>query len=206
MTTPDVKPTRSELFDIEDKIELSKRGHNLLEMKRDGLILEFQKILEKAKGAKSKLQEDYGEAQHRLNVARAVEGDIELKSTAYAAGKPPRFFMKTKNVMGLQVPQMDAEDVSKPLTERGYGVIGTSAKIDEAVSAYERLIDSIIEAAEINAAVNRLLDEIEKTKRRVNALEYNVIPELEEARDYIEFRLEEMERESIFRIKRAKKK
>ncbi len=67
-------------------------------------------------------------------------------------------------------------------------------------------MDSIIEAAEINAAVNRLLDEIEKTKRRVNALEYNVIPELEEARDYIEFRLEEMERESIFRIKRAKEK
>lgn len=202
--TQDVKPTRSNLFEIEEKIELSKRGHGLLEMKRDGLILEFQEILDKAKGASSQLAEDYRRAQKRLDVARAVEGDIELKSTAYASGKTPKFFMKTKNVMGLQVPEMESEDVSKPLLDRGYGVLGTSSKIDEAVTAYERLVDSIIEAAEINAAINRLLDEIEKTKRRVNALEYNVIPELEESRDYIDFRLEERERESIFRIKRAK--
>lgn len=202
--TQDVKPTRSNLFEIEDRIELSKRGHGLLEMKRDGLILEFQKILDKAKGARSQLTEEYVDAQRKLNVARAVEGDIELKSTAYAAQKWPRFFMKMKNVMGLRVPEMEAEDVSKPLMERGYGVMGTSSKIDEAVTAYENLMNSIIEAAEINAAVNRLLEEIEKTKRRVNALEYNVIPELEGARDYIDFRLEEMERETIFRIKRAK--
>lgn len=203
--TKDVQPTRSNLFDIEDKIELSKRGHDLLEMKRDGLIIEFQKVLDKAKGTKSQLAEDYEEAQRKLDVARATEGDIELKSTAYAAGKPPQFYLSTKNVMGLQVPELDSENVSKPLMERGYGVLGTSSYIDEAVSAYERLVDSIIEAAEINAAVNRMLEEIEKTKRRVNALEHNVIPDLEEARDYIEFRLEERERESTFRIKRAKK-
>jgi len=206
MSTKDVKPTRSNLFEIEEKIELSKRGHSLLEMKRDGLIIEFQEILDKAKGAKSQLTEDYQTAQKQLDVARAARGDIELKSTAYSAGKPPKFFMKTKNVMGLQLPELESEDVSKALMDRGYGVLGTSSKIDEAVSAYEQLVDSIIETAEINAAINRLLDEIEKTKRRVNALEYNVIPEMEEARDYIDFRLEERERESIFRIKRAKEK
>ncbi|MDH7509014.1 MAG: V-type ATP synthase subunit D, partial [Methanomassiliicoccales archaeon] len=88
----------------------------------------------------------------------------------------------------------------------GYGVIGTSPFIDEAAEAYEELVETIIKAAEIETTMKRLLDEIEKTKRRVNALEYKVIPELKEAEEFIEFRLEEMERENIFRLKRIKQK
>jgi V/A-type H+-transporting ATPase subunit D len=76
--------------------------------------------------------------------------------------------------------------------------------IDETASAFEDLVESIIQSAEIETTMKRLLDEIEKTKRRVNALEYKVIPELTGARDFIKMRLDEMEREELFRMKRIK--
>jgi len=78
-------------------------------------------------------------------------------------------------------------------------MLGTSAVIDEAAEAFEDLVEAIIEAAEIETTMKRLLDEIESTKRRVNALEFKVIPELTEARDFIKMRLDEMEREELFR-------
>jgi V/A-type H+-transporting ATPase subunit D len=83
-------------------------------------------------------------------------------------------------------------------------VLGTSTVIDETASAFEELVEAIIESAEIETTMKRLLDEIEKTKRRVNALEFKVIPELTEARDFIKMRLDEMEREELFRMKRIK--
>ena len=82
--------------------------------------------------------------------------------------------------------------------------LGTSTVIDETASAFEELVESIIESAEIETTMKRLLDEIEKTKRRVNALEFKVIPELTEARDFIKMRLDEMEREELFRLKKIK--
>ena len=92
------------------------------------------------------------------------------------------------------------------MDQRGYGVIGTSTYIDEATGAFENLVETIVQAAEIETTMKKLLDEIEKTKRRVNALEFKVIPELQEAEAFIELRLEEMERENIFRLKRIKEK
>ncbi|MCZ7394817.1 MAG: V-type ATP synthase subunit D, partial [Candidatus Methanoperedens sp.] len=85
-----------------------------------------------------------------------------------------------------------------------YGIIGTSSRIDEAVDTYEILVEKIILAAEIETTMKKLLEDIEKTKRRVNALEFKVIPELSEAKDFIVLRLEEMERENTFRLKRIK--
>ncbi|HSA37895.1 MAG TPA: V-type ATP synthase subunit D, partial [Methanoregula sp.] len=82
--------------------------------------------------------------------------------------------------------------------------LGTSTVIDETASAFEELVEAIIQSAEIETTMKRLLDEIEKTKRRVNALEFKVIPELTEARDFIKMRLDEMEREELFRMKRVK--
>jgi V/A-type H+-transporting ATPase subunit D len=85
-------------------------------------------------------------------------------------------------------------------------LIGGSAYIDEASDAYSTLIERIVKAAEMEATLKRLLVEIEATKRRVNALEYVVIPQMEEARNFIQLRLEEMEREETFRLKRFKNK
>ena len=106
--------------------------------------------------------------------------------------------------MGTVVPKVEAPHLHTIMTEKGYGVISTSAYIEDAAVAFEKLLDRIIVAAEIETTLKKLLDEIEKTKRRVNALEFKIIPELKEAEKHIEFTLEEMERENVTRIKHLK--
>jgi V/A-type H+-transporting ATPase subunit D len=206
MAKKEVNPTRSELLEIKKKIKLTEAGHKILKMKRDGLILEFFKILEEAKSVRQKIVQDYERATEKIAIAKAVDGVIAVKSAAFALKAHPEIRLRSKNIMGLVVPEIESTSVRTTLDKRGYGVIGTSTFIDEAAESYEDLVETIIKAAEIETTMKRLLDEIERTKRRVNALEYKVIPELKEAEDFIEFRLEEMERENIFRLKRIKQK
>lgn len=204
MTVQDVKPTRSELIELKRKIKLSESGHKLLKMKRDGLILEFFEILKKAKTVRAELDEQFISSMEKINVAKSVEGIVTVKSTAFSFKDTPRLEVESKNVMGVVVPKIESSSIKKDINERGYGIIGTSSRIDEAAEAYENLVDKIILAAEIETTIKKLLDDIEKTKRRVNALEFKVIPELTEARDFIMLRLDEMERENTFRLKRIK--
>ncbi len=199
-----IKPTRSELLELKKKIILSQSGHKLLKMKRDGLILEFFEIMDKAKNARSELMRSYDDATTKIAIARAVEGFVSVQSAAFSLTEKPEINLESKNVMGVIVPKIESSGVQKPLLERGYGVINTSSRIDEAANAYERLVEQIIISAEIESAMKKLLDDIEKTKRRVNALEFKVIPEQLEAEQFIKLRLEEMERESTFRLKRIK--
>jgi len=204
LSVQDVKPTRSELIELKRKIKLSESGHKLLKMKRDGLILEFFEILKKAKTIRSELDEQFIVSQEKINVAKSVEGVVTVKSTAFSFKDTPGLKVESKNVMGVVVPKIESNSIKKNINERGYGIIGTSSRIDEVAEAYENLVDMIIMAAEIETTIKRLLDDIEKTKRRVNALEFKVIPELSEARDFIILRLDEMERENTFRLKRIK--
>ncbi len=202
----DVKPTRKNLMQIEDRIELSERGHNTLEKKRDGLIMEFMDILDQAQDVRGDLQEDYETAQRSIDMARTMEGDVAVRGAAAALTEHPELTTQSKNIMGVVVPQIESTKVRKDLDERGYGVLGTSARIDEAAEAYEELIETIILAAEVETAMKKMLEEIEKTKRRVNALEFKLLPDLRENQDYIEQKLEEQEREEIFRMKKIKAK
>ncbi len=199
-----VKPTRSELIELKKKIKLSQSGHKLLKMKRDGLILELFAILEKAKDIRAEVEKQFSVASQKLAIAKSVEGVVVVRSTAFALKDTPRLELESKNVMGVVVPKIEASSVHKNLDEHGYGIIGTSSRIDEAVDAYEILVEKVILAAEIETTMKKLLEDIEKTKRRVNALEFKVIPELTEAKDFIVLRLEEMERENTFRLKRIK--
>ncbi|MCD4800722.1 MAG: V-type ATP synthase subunit D [Methanococcoides sp.] len=205
MGTKEVKPTRSELIELKKKIKLSEGGHKLLKMKRDGLILEFFEILSKAKDVRSELDAAYEKANVKIGIAEAVEGRITVKSTAFAMKDAPQIELESHNIMGVVVPKIESSSVRKPINKRGYGLLGTSSYIDEAVDSYEELVEKIILAAEIETTMKKLLDDIEKTKRRVNALEFKVIPELTEAMIFIRLRLEEMERENTFRLKRIKK-
>ncbi|QLH76091.1 V-type ATP synthase subunit D [Halosimplex rubrum] len=202
----DVKPTRKELMRIEERIELSERGHDTLEQKRDGLIMEFMDILDEAQDVRADLDEKYEEAQNAINMARALDGDVAVRGAAAALKEHPELTTESKSVMGVYIPQIDSTKVSKSLDERGYGVLGTSARIDEAAEAYEELLDQIILAAEVETAMKKMLDEIETTKRRVNALEFKLLPELRANEEYIEQKLEEQEREEIFRMKKIKDK
>ncbi|MHC1576102.1 MAG: V-type ATP synthase subunit D [Methanosarcinaceae archaeon] len=205
MGVNDVKPTRSELIELKKKIKLSQGGHKLLKMKRDGLILEFFEILSKAKDVRTELDAVYEKATEKIGIAESVEGRIVVKSTAFALKDTPQIMIESHSIMGVVVPKIESSSVHKSINKRGYGILGTSAYIDEAADAYELMVEKIILAAEIETTIKRLLDDIEKTKRRVNALEFKVIPELQEAMNFITLRLDEMERENTFRLKRIKK-
>ncbi len=202
----DVKPTRKNLMQIEDRIELSERGHDTLEKKRDGLIMEFMDILDQAQDVRADLEDSYQDAQRAINMARAMEGDVAVRGAAAALKEHPELTTQSKNIMGVVVPQIESSKVRKNLEERGYGVLGTSARIDEAAESYEELLEQIILAAEVETAMKKMLDEIETTKRRVNALEFKLLPELRDNKEYIEQKLEEQEREEIFRMKKIKDK
>ncbi|MGA2919042.1 V-type ATP synthase subunit D [Methanoregula sp.] len=204
MALRDIKPTRSELINLKRKIQLSQRGYKILKMKRDGLIMEFFKVLADAKDSRGDLLRKYELAVQMMAIANTVEGAIGVKSAAFSVKEVPQITLKSKNIMGVIVPQIESSKVRKTLADRGYGVLGTSTVIDETASSFEELVEAIIESAEIETTMKRLLDEIEKTKRRVNALEFKVIPDLTEARDFIKMRLDEMEREELFRMKKIK--
>ncbi|TKX66887.1 V-type ATP synthase subunit D [Halorubrum sp. GN11GM_10-3_MGM] len=202
----DVKPTRKNLMAIEDRIELSERGHDTLEQKRDGLIMEFMDILDQAQDVRSEVSENYETAQRKIDMARAMEGDVAVRGAAAALKEHPEITTQSKNIMGVVVPQIESSKVKKSLDERGYGLLGSSARIDEAADAYEELLEKIILAAEVETAMKKMLTEIETTKRRVNALEFTLLPSLYENQEYIEQKLEEQEREEIFRMKKIKAK
>jgi len=202
----DVKPTRKNLMQIEERIELSERGHDTLEKKRDGLIMEFMDILDQAQDVRADLDEKYEQAQHAIDMARAMDGDVAVRGAAAALKEHPELTTQSKNIMGVVVPEIESSKVRKNLDERGYGVLGTSARIDEAAEAYEDLLQQIILAAEVETAMKKMLDEIETTKRRVNALEFKLLPDLRDNQEYIEQKLEEQEREEIFRMKKIKDK
>ena len=201
----DIKPTRSELLKLKKQIRLAKSGYSLLKKKRDGLILEFFEILKKAKTLREELVNEYNIALEKINIARTLEGDLKVKSIAMAIKDIPDIKLTTKNIMGVKVPKIESGEIKKAFLERGYGIYNSSA-IEEAASAYEKVVEKIILAAEVETSMRKLLSEIEKTKRRVNALEFVVIPNLDKIKSFIQLRLEEIERENIFRMKRIKAK
>ncbi|MGM0592803.1 MAG: V-type ATP synthase subunit D, partial [Halobacteriota archaeon] len=188
------------------RIELSERGHGTLEQKRDGLIMEFMDILDRARDVRAGLNDDYERAQETINMARAMEGDVAVRGAAAALKEHPEITTQSKNIMGVVVPQIESSRVRKNLDQRGYGLLGSSARIDEAADAYEELLESVILAAEVETAMKKMLEEIETTKRRVNALEFKILPDLYDNQEFIEQKLEEQEREEIFRLKKIKGK
>jgi V/A-type H+/Na+-transporting ATPase subunit D len=207
MVKQEIKPTRTELIAIKRKIALYDRGYKLLKMKRDGLILEFFNILSKARDIRSKIIADYKKGEEKLIIATGVDGETLVRSVAFARREDPKVTMGSKNVMGIIVPTtLESATVKRRIDQRGYGIIGMSVRIDEAADAYEQLVEDIIVAAELETTLRKLIEEIEKNKRIVNALEFRILPELKKNEAFIRTRLEEMERENVFRLKRMKAK
>jgi V/A-type H+-transporting ATPase subunit D len=205
MVKREVKPTRTELIAIKRKIALYDRGYKLLKMKRDGLVLEFFNILSKARDIRSRIISDYKKADEKLTIATGVDGETAVYSVAFSRHEDPKVVMGSKNVMGTLVPTtLESGTVKRRIDQRGYGIIGMSVRIDEAADAYEQLVEDIILAAELETTLRKLIEEIEKNKRIVNALEFRILPELKKNEAFIRTRLEEMERENVFRLKRIK--
>ncbi|MDP6194424.1 MAG: V-type ATP synthase subunit D [Candidatus Poseidonia sp.] len=202
----DIKPTRSELIKLKARIKQTKNGYKLLKMKRDGLFHEFRTLLSEMIEAKRDLTDAYRLAKTRIDLANAIEGGLAVRAAAIANSAHPEVEVERRNIMGVVVPSVSGSNLKSTFAERGIGFIGSSPYIDEASDSFSELIEKIVTASEMEATLKRLLAEIEATKRRVNALEFKVIPELEEAKVFIQLRLEEMEREETFRLKRFKNK
>jgi V/A-type H+-transporting ATPase subunit D len=201
----EIIPTRSELIELKRRIVLSETGYGLLKKKRDALMLELFKAIKKAKDARRELDEAYALAQEKMALAQATDGIARIKSAAFAQAASPDISVEAHNIMGISVPRITATKVSRTAQERGYGIGGTSSRIDEACRYYEIVVEKALIAAETETVIRRILTEIERTKRRVNALEFKILPDLEEARRVVQTRLNERERESLFVVKRIKK-
>lgn len=201
----DVKPTRSEELRLKEQIELAENGHDILEKKRDGLIHEFMEIVDEAREVNEELADTYSRARLKLLLAKVYDGEDTIKANALANGEEPEITSETQNIMGVLVPEISSESqIQTHILDREYGITSSSSRIDSAADKYEELVEQIIEAAETQTKLLKLLDEIEKTKRRVNALEHKVVPEMKNALETVSQSLEESEREETFRMKKVK--
>ena len=200
-----VNPTRMELLKLKDREKLAVKGHGLLKEKRNALIMEFFNILERVKGSREEVEKKLAEAFEDLTTAQIVMGDLAVRKAAVSVKESVKVDIDSRSVMGVVVPILEAETAKRNMTQRGYGFVDTSAKLDEAARKFEEAVILILELAEIEKTIILLAAEIESTKRRVNALEHIIIPRLENTVKYIEMRLEEMERENFVRLKMIKK-
>jgi len=199
-----VKPTRMELMRKKTQIKLAEQGRDLLREKMDALIQEFFKILHTVSNTRDELELVSKDADLALMIAQAVDDPVTLKSASFATRKSITVDITGKNIMGVPVPVIEKKRISKSTIERGYGIISTSGRIDETAERFEAELDLLIQLAETETAMRRLGAEIQKSRRRVNALEQILIPELKSQAKYIKNAIEEREREDLFRLKKVK--
>lgn len=200
-----VNPTRMELIKKNAQIRLAEQGRDLLKEKMDALIHELFQLMDMVSDSRKDLGILSESAQRSLLAAKAVDDPVALSSASFAAKRFISLDIKGKNIMGVPVPVIEKQSVSRTICERGYSIIGVSGRIDEAAEKFERELDLIISLAETETALRRLGGEIQMTRRRVNALDQVMIPELQKQAKYIRITIEEREREDLFRLKKVKK-
>ena len=203
MAVTAVNPTRMELLKIKNRIKLAAKGHKLLKKKRDALIMQFFETAKKARGVRQKLVETMETANNSLIKAKAITGAVEVESIADTTPEMPELDIVLENVMGVRIPRIKLREKKM---EQSYGFMFTSSQLDTSVKNFNKSKQDILDLVEIEETLRRLSDEITKTKRRVNALEYIMIPNLIHTQKYIVAKLEEMERENFFRLKVVKRK
>jgi len=199
-----VKPTRMELLKLRKRVKLANKGHRLLKEKRDALISEFMVVIKGYKDARKKAEESLKAAFNNLLIAEVILGLQDIEQISGVTLRDIELGLMVKNIMGVSVPVMNINNLVRKINERGYGFLGTSAKLDDAAKSFEETLLLIVKLAEAEESVRRIAQEVEKTKRRVNALEYIVIPRLKATIKHIEMRMEEIERESFLRLKKIK--
>lgn len=196
-----VKPTRMELLQIRKRKVLATKGHELLSQKRDALISNFFEIIRNRKSKRMEMEEKLDIAYKKLIEAEMLVGEKSVRNLAKQMYSKRGISIEKTNIMGVPIIKLmlDEGGIIYP-----YGIIDTPISLYEAMQKGVEALKSVIEVAEIEGSIQRLGKEIEKTKRRVNALEHIFIPKLEGTIEYIERQLEEREREDFFRRKRMK--
>ncbi len=200
-----VSPTRMELLWLRRRERLAEKGHDLLREKRDALIAEFLDVVGEVRGARKDAEDKLKEAFDYLIIAQAGLGVEEVRQLSLMTPQEISLDFSSRSIMGVSVPILELQkELTRNVTDRGYGFMDSSAAVDKCARSFEEALEKLIKLAELEEAVRNLAGEVEKTKRRVNALEYVMIPRLKATRKYIQMRLEEMERENFTRLKKIK--
>lgn len=199
-----VTATRSELLARRESHEIARRGRDLLEQKRDQLLGEFRRIADQVLSEAGELERAAAEARRALAVTEAFDGPDAVASAGLAGRTGIPMTVRTVTVMGVRLADIETEPLGRPRAGRGYSLEGGSARLDDAAACFEAELELIVDLAGRELRLRRLVDEIAKTTRRVNALEYVVIPQLQREAAVIQSILDERERQDRFRLKRAK--
>ena len=202
-TLEGVNPTRMELLEIRKKLKLAEKGHKLLEEKRDALVEKFFEIIEKRNELRKEMDQNFKDAFLSLIQAQMILGEHKVEDVSFLSPEIGDISFESDNIMGVKIPKVKSDDIKTDL-KPSYGFFETCSKLDDAKTAFNKLLIKLVELADLEAGIKSLTVEIEKTKRRVNVLENNLIPKLHATRKYIEMQLEEREREDFFRRKRIK--
>ena len=196
-----INPTRMELLSLKNRTKLAVKGHGLLKEKRDALIKEFFDILDRVKGVREAAERSLKEANEALLEAQIVMGDLAVRKASLSVKESIDVDIKSRSVMGVSVPVTNVKMEERSIIDRGYSFSDTTIQLDEAAKKFEESIKFLIELGEVEKTIFLLAEEIEATKRRVNALEHIMIPRFENTEKYIDMRLQEMERENFVRLK-----
>lgn len=196
-----INPTRMELLSLKNRTKLAVKGHGLLKEKRDALIKEFFDILDRVKGVREAAERSLKEANEALLEAQIAMSDLAVRKASLSVKESIDVDIKSRSVMGVSVPVTNVKMEERSIIDRGYSFSDTTIQLDEAAKKFEESIKFLIELGEVEKTIFLLAEEIEATKRRVNALEHIMIPRFENTEKYIDMRLQEMERENFVRLK-----
>ena len=206
MAKLNVNPTRMELSKLKIRLKTAVRGHKLLKDKQDELMRQFIDMIKKNKKLREKVEEMLQNSFKDLLLSRGVMSDEMLESAIAYPKEKIGVEVKKKNIMSVNVPQMTfvRENEGNQGMIYPYGYAQTSADLDDAIDGLNSVMDNLLELAEVEKACQLMADEVEKTRRRVNALEYMTIPQLQETIRFIQMKLDENERGSITRLMKVK--
>lgn len=206
MARLNVNPTRMSMTILKKRLVTSKRGHKLLKDKQDELMRRFIEMVRKNKALRDQVEKALQDSFKDFLLASAVMSPEMLREAVSFPVQKISVDIEKKNVMSVNIPVMSFQR-SDSDGESGiypYGYAQTSAELDDAILRLNEVMDQLLELAEIEKACQLMADEIEKTRRRVNALEHRTIPDLEETIKYIRMKLDENERATITRLMKVK--
>lgn len=202
MAILNVNPTRMELIKLKRKLVTAKRGHKLLKEKRDGLMKEFIKIIKEVKSLRDEIEVTLARAFKSFLFASADMDSEEIEEALFIPAKKLSIEASTKNVMSVKVPEFKYHEEGDFLS---YSLATTSSQLDSALKKLSDSLDKLIMIAQQEHSAKLMAEEIEKTRRRVNALEYVFIPNINETIKYITNKLNEQERSAIITVMKIKK-
>ncbi len=203
MPQSNVKTTRIELIRTKARIKVASKGLDLLKLKRASLVLEFFDLAKQIQLLKANLRKNVETAMDSVKIAEVESGRIPLERIAVEQS-PILAAVEAKNVMGVKIPNMNIE--SKGSLSIAYELISVPTSIEDARRNYNKLFQLLVDVAEKESSLRKLLYEIEKLNRRANAIENIVIPNLKEKSSYIKQRLEDLERDQTVSLKFIKRK